>query len=491
MINPYQPMKKLFTLIVMLLCLAGLASAQHPINPAVEIIEDFETGDFSMFPWNLSSRCPWEITSENPYQGSFCIRSGNPNFPSSSSSIEVIVEIPENGIMGFFYRISSEYLSDNGYFYIDNERYGFFSGQETEWREFTCPITAGTHTFRWDYVKDNGNDTGEDRFYVDDIAFFRYADPVETGWHTYSQGTFLSAEGNSTGVTRWAYEYPVEMLENYVGLQMTKVSLFSDDVEQLVGGNYTCTIYRGGEWPMAGDTVLSFSVDVPQGRGDWVEWNLPEPVRVKGTKPLWVMWTANTTVSNSPAGYTGNRNDLGMWWFLGQDGVNNWGHQGNGVWAMRQYFEVTPPVYTISTAVTPRGSGEVTGDGEYFENDNCVLTAIPNPGYTFLGWTEDEVTLSDQEVYEFVVTGDRHFVAHFSGTGIDENGESALNVYPSPAHDRIHIEGLDDHGPVLFYDSLGKLVLTANASQDIDISSLTSGVYMIRSGGKTVRFVKE
>ena len=89
------------------------------------------------------------------------------------------------------------------------------------------------------------------------------------------------------------------------------------------------------------------------------------------------------------------------------------------------------------------------------------------------------------------MTGDRRLVAYFSGTGVDENGESALNVYPSPAHDRIRIEGPDDQGAVLFYDSLGKLVLTAKASQDIDISGLTSGIYMIRCGEKTVRFVKE
>ncbi len=39
-------------------------------------IEDFESGDFSMFPWQFSGNANWTITNVSPYEGNFCAKSG-------------------------------------------------------------------------------------------------------------------------------------------------------------------------------------------------------------------------------------------------------------------------------------------------------------------------------------------------------------------------------------------------------------------------------
>ena len=78
-------------------------------------------------------------------------------------------------------------------------------------------------------------------------------------------------------------------------------------------------------------------------------------------------------------------------------------------------------------------------------------------------------------------------------TGVDENGSNGLAVYPNPASDRIRIEGLEADSVVQIYNALGELVKTvkAEANGEIDIIELAKGLYLVRCGAATLRFVKE
>ena len=71
-------------------------------------------------------------------------------------------------------------------------------------------------------------------------------------------------------------------------------------------------------------------------------------------------------------------------------------------------------------------------------------------------------------------------------------GETALNVYPNPAHETLHVKGLDSDTTVEIYNSLGVLVktLSPTATNEISINDLTPGLYTIRNGKQIVRFVK-
>jgi hypothetical protein len=78
-------------------------------------------------------------------------------------------------------------------------------------------------------------------------------------------------------------------------------------------------------------------------------------------------------------------------------------------------------------------------------------------------------------------------------TGVDENGSNGLAVYPNPASDRIRIEGLEADSEVQIYNALGELVKTvkAEANGEINIVELAKGLYLVRCGTATMRFVKE
>jgi hypothetical protein len=69
--------------------------------------------------------------------------------------------------------------------------------------------------------------------------------------------------------------------------------------------------------------------------------------------------------------------------------------------------------FEITVAAEPFDGGMAEGGGMFFRDDQASLWASPNAGYTFLHWTENGAVVSEQETYDFVVTGDRHLVAHF------------------------------------------------------------------------------
>lgn len=73
----------------------------------------------------------------------------------------------------------------------------------------------------------------------------------------------------------------------------------------------------------------------------------------------------------------------------------------------------SPPL-TITAPANPTEGGVVEGVGEYDYNTTCTLIAMPNEGYTFMYWTENENQVSSNASYTFTVTSDRNLVAHFA-----------------------------------------------------------------------------
>ena len=55
----------------------------------------------------------------------------------------------------------------------------------------------------------------------------------------------------------------------------------------------------------------------------------------------------------------------------------------------------------VMVRVNPSEGGVVTGAGYYNGGDLCVLTATPNPGFSFINWIENGVVVSTDMVYSF------------------------------------------------------------------------------------------
>ena len=133
------------------------------------IIENFETGDFSMYEWQFGGSADWTIVTENPYNGTYCAKSGRIN-DSQQTDLILTVEILADGEVSFYKKVSSENSWDKLFFYIDNQEKNNWSG-DVAWGQQTYPVTAGTHTFKWSYQKDGSVSSGSDCAWVDDIQF--------------------------------------------------------------------------------------------------------------------------------------------------------------------------------------------------------------------------------------------------------------------------------------------------------------------------------
>ena len=70
-----------------------------------------------------------------------------------------------------------------------------------------------------------------------------------------------------------------------------------------------------------------------------------------------------------------------------------------------------PITYTINTSATVGGT--VSGAGKYEQGSSVTLTATPENGYLFVGWTENNEQISTDESFNFVVDRDRTLAANF------------------------------------------------------------------------------
>ena len=145
-----------------------------------DMIEDFESGDFNAYEWVNNSSYPWAITTTNPYEGTYCMKSTNVGVASSTSAIEITMTNGSDGILSFFAKISSESNYDKGIFYVDNVAKITLSGSGS-WTEKQVNVSAGTHTYKWSYEKDSSVNNNDDCFYVDYINFFFEPEPLPEG----------------------------------------------------------------------------------------------------------------------------------------------------------------------------------------------------------------------------------------------------------------------------------------------------------------------
>ena len=132
------------------------------------IVEDFESGDFSEFQWEFEGNADW-IISNGAYEGTYCAKSG-PIGNSSTTNLVLEIDVLADGEISFYRTVSSEANYDYLRFYIDNTQMEQWSG-DVGWSEVTYPISAGTHTVEWRYVKDQAVTGGTDCARIDYIMF--------------------------------------------------------------------------------------------------------------------------------------------------------------------------------------------------------------------------------------------------------------------------------------------------------------------------------
>lgn len=130
--------------------------------------EDWETGNDQAFPWTYAGNADWFVTNDVVYEGAYSMESGNIG-SSQTTTLQISLNVTQSGPVSFMYKTSTEQSYDFLRFYIDSNEMGEWSG-EVDWTQASYNVTAGNHTLKWVYSKDNIVDDGEDACWVDNIV---------------------------------------------------------------------------------------------------------------------------------------------------------------------------------------------------------------------------------------------------------------------------------------------------------------------------------
>ena len=149
---------------------SGGYSSEHIFSTRISpVVEDWESGDMSQFDWETGGDANWDVTIENPYEGGYCAKSGELDHDQNSYlSIEYNVNGQDS--LSFWCKVSSETGYDYLKFYIDDVEMDSWTGED-DWVRSSYLISEGTHTFKWEYSKDETASSGYDRAWVDFIMF--------------------------------------------------------------------------------------------------------------------------------------------------------------------------------------------------------------------------------------------------------------------------------------------------------------------------------
>lgn len=148
----------------------GMYNAQETFDVLANMAsEDYETGNLLQYDWSISGNAPWLIVNSGQYEGDYCAKSG-PIGSNQSAIMELEVDVAVAGDFSFFKKVSSEDGYDYLQFYIDNILRDEWTGI-VDWSQESYWLTTGSHTLKWEYVKDGWVDENDDCSWVDYILF--------------------------------------------------------------------------------------------------------------------------------------------------------------------------------------------------------------------------------------------------------------------------------------------------------------------------------
>ncbi len=132
---------------------------------------------------------------------------------------------------------------------------------------------------------------------------------------------------------------------------------------------------------------------------------------------------------------------------------------------------------TITINSSPSHGGSATGDDLYFENDDVLVSAVPNPGYGFVCWTQDGAVISTDAAFAFTADFSRALVANFAplvsisatatppeGGGVTGGGEQAAGTAAS-------LQATANPGYAFLGWTEGAAAVDAPASYDFTVSA--------------------
>lgn len=133
-----------------------------------QYVQDFEGG--AIPPEFAFSNTSWVINNSAPINGSYDARNGDIG-DNGFSTMTLDVSFSIDGTVDFIHHEDTESCCDFLEFYVDGMLLDSWSGSNGE-TNASFNISAGLHTFEWNYTKDFSISSGQDSVWIDDLNIF-------------------------------------------------------------------------------------------------------------------------------------------------------------------------------------------------------------------------------------------------------------------------------------------------------------------------------
>ena len=150
----------------------GVATEALSVYVGTEALETFD-GGFQYSGWTQGA-LPWIIDNTTVYSGTHSARSASGMSNNSTSMAIISCTYLYADSISFYYKVSSESGYDKFHFLIDNtEMISSNNSGEVDWTRVSFPVAAGTHTYKFSYVKDRSVSNGSDCAWIDNVTMPR------------------------------------------------------------------------------------------------------------------------------------------------------------------------------------------------------------------------------------------------------------------------------------------------------------------------------
>jgi Metallo-peptidase family M12/FG-GAP-like repeat/Calx-beta domain len=200
----------------------------------------------------------WSVVNTEASEGSYSLKSGV-IADNQNASIE-FTATTFSGIMSFYRKVSSEASFDYFRFFVDGVEIATAAQSgESDWALVNATIAAGSHTFKFSYVKDNGVASGQDAAWIDNLLLPK-ADSVKPNDFDGDGKSDLLIQTNTGTTYAWLMNGTTisriaPLLANDPGWVVSHTADFNNDGKvDLLWRNTNGSVIV---WLMDGSTVLS------------------------------------------------------------------------------------------------------------------------------------------------------------------------------------------------------------------------------------------
>ncbi len=132
---------------------------------------------------------------------------------------------------------------------------------------------------------------------------------------------------------------------------------------------------------------------------------------------------------------------------------------------------------TINDIKIINASNNNLGTTDFNPLNNSASQSIKYPNYTLDAYGTDKYF----EFTESLYTGELHLYLESDALAVDEAKNKSLNIYPNPVKDILHIQTSGEKvNNIVIYDISGRKMLTTKATNDINVSKLPKGNYVVQ-----------